>query len=102
MSEGGAEDLRTPGPITLPSEAPGFHQTLEAGARVGDYVLEALLGSGGMGVVFRAREQPRGDVVALKVLGHALDHPANVARFRREAQAVARLNHPGIAAVRFV
>jgi serine/threonine protein kinase len=75
---------------------------LEAGLTIGDFVIEARLGSGGMGVVYRARQQSLGRTVALKVLGHALTRSSDVARFRREAQAAAKLEHPNIARLYFV
>ena len=69
---------------------------------IGDFVIERRLGSGGMGVVYQARQVSLGRVVALKVLGDALNRPEDIARFRREAQAVAKLDHPHIAGVHFV
>jgi len=73
---------------------------LNAGQRLGAYEVIALLGSGGMGEVYRARDTNLGRDVALKVLpaAFALD-PARVARFRREAQVLAALNHPHIASI---
>ncbi|MEM8961724.1 MAG: protein kinase [Acidobacteriota bacterium] len=67
------------------------------GQRVGPYVLEEHVGSGGMGEVFRARDERLGRQVALKHLrpDHT-DSPQRRARLRREAWAVAQLNHPGI------
>jgi serine/threonine protein kinase len=77
-------------------------EELEAGVRVGDFRIERRIGAGGMGVVYRAHQVSLGRVVALKILGSALNRDPDVARFQREAQAVAKLNHPGIAAVHFV
>ena len=76
--------------------------TLEPEFAVGDFVIERRLGSGGMGVVYLARQVSLGRLVALKVLGDALNRPEDIARFRREAQAVARLDHPHIAGVHFI
>jgi serine/threonine protein kinase len=75
---------------------------LEADVHVGDFIIERRLGAGGMGVVYQARQISLDRVVALKVLGDALNRPEDIARFRREAQAVARLDHPNIAGVHFV
>ncbi len=67
-------------------------------ARIGRFRVLGVLGEGGMGVVYRAeQEQPR-RVVALKVM-RALATTGGVRRFEREAEALARLQHPGIAAV---
>ncbi len=73
----------------------------EPGQSVGPYVVEAVLGSGGMGAVLRARHGATGAVHALKVIlpGRA-GSPQIVSRFRREAEALGRLPpHPGIVAV---
>ena len=74
--------------------------TLEPGTRLGAHEIIGLLGAGGMGEVYRARNTKLNRQVAIKVLPdiHASD-PDRVARFHREAQAVAALNHPGIAAI---
>ena len=70
------------------------------GRRIGAYVIEAWLGSGGMGDVYRARDGNLHRAVALKILPEpfALD-PDRLARFRREAQVLAALNHPNIASI---
>ena len=74
--------------------------TLVAGAHLGSYEVVALLGAGGMGEVYRARDTRLHRDVALKLLPEALarDHD-RVSRFRREAQVLAWLNHPRIAAI---
>ena len=73
---------------------------LNAGDRLGSYEVIALLGAGGMGEVYRAHDKNLGRDVALKVLftAFALD-PDRLARFRREAQVLAALNHPHIASI---
>ncbi len=69
-------------------------------ARLGEYVLASRLGEGGMGQVFLARQESLDREVALKVLRPELQaSPSAAARFRREAQAVARLRHDHIVAV---
>src|SRR5262245_33295055 len=73
---------------------------LAVGTRLGSYEVLAPLGSGGMGDVYRARDAKLNRDVALKVLpeAFALD-PDRLARFKREAQLLASLNHPHIAAI---
>ncbi len=70
------------------------------GTKVGPYEIVALLGAGGMGQVYRARDPRLEREVAIKVLTDALSHePGYLERFRREARAVAKLNHPNIVQV---
>ncbi|HET7452280.1 MAG TPA: serine/threonine-protein kinase, partial [Thermoanaerobaculia bacterium] len=73
---------------------------LAAGTRLGNYEITGLLGVGGMGEVYRARDTKLGREVALKVLPEAVGRDAGrVARFEREARLLASVNHPGIAAI---
>ena len=73
---------------------------LAAGARVGPYEIASLLGAGGMGEVYRARDHRLGREVALKVLPSSVASDADrLRRFEIEARAVAALNHPNILAV---
>jgi serine/threonine protein kinase len=71
-----------------------------AGSRIGAYEIVALLGAGGMGEVYRARDTKLGREVALKLLPeiYTVDRGRR-ARFEREAQILAALNHPHIAAI---
>ena len=70
------------------------------GTSLGPYLVQAFLGSGGMGEVYRARDPRLGRDVALKTLPRQFgDDPERVARFRREARILASLNHPNIAAI---
>jgi eukaryotic-like serine/threonine-protein kinase len=73
---------------------------LAAGDRLGVYQVLGAIGAGGMGEVYRARDTKLNRAVALKVLPElfALDSE-RLARFRREAQVLASLNHPNIAAI---
>jgi Tol biopolymer transport system component len=71
-----------------------------AGRRLGVYQIEARIGAGGMGEVYRARDTKLGRDVAIKVLPGALTRSADRrARFEREARLLASLNHPHIAQV---
>src|SRR5262245_22264410 len=68
------------------------------GSRLGPYEIVAPLGSGGMGEVYRARDTKLNRDVAIKVLLSSVAHDADrLARFSREAQVLAALNHPNIA-----
>ena len=72
----------------------------EGGSRLGDFVLLSEIGRGAMGVVYRARQESVGRDVAVKVVGRGLlASDDDLARFRREARATGRLDHPGIARV---
>jgi serine/threonine protein kinase len=73
---------------------------LQPGIRLGDYEIQKLLGSGGMGEVYRARDMRLGRDVAIKVLpSYVLGDPDRLRRFEQEAKAAAALNHPNILAV---
>ena len=73
---------------------------LTVGTRLGPYDIVALIGAGGMGEVYRARDAKLNRDVALKVLPEVFARdPDRLARFRREAQVLASLNHPNIAAI---
>ncbi|MDO8679142.1 MAG: serine/threonine-protein kinase [Acidobacteriota bacterium] len=70
------------------------------GTRLGPYEVLSLLGAGGMGEVYRARDTTLNRDVALKILPDAVANDADrLARFTREAQTLAALNHPNIAAI---
>ncbi|HVH55516.1 MAG TPA: protein kinase, partial [Vicinamibacterales bacterium] len=70
------------------------------GTRIGPYEIVSLLGRGGMGEVYRARDSRLQRDVALKLLPSAVAaDPDRLARFTREAQLLATLNHPQIAAI---
>ena len=74
--------------------------TLGPGDRIGPYEVTSVLGSGGMGEVYRARDKKLRRDVAVKVLPQLfLSDPARRARFEREARTLAALNHPHIAAI---
>src|SRR5579859_1100170 len=71
---------------------------LAAGTRLGPYEILAPIGAGGMGEVYRARDTKLRRDVAIKVLPEAFaGDPERMARFQREAEVLASLNHPNIA-----
>lgn len=76
-----------------PTRTPGV------GDRVGRYVIEGVLGSGGMGAVFRARQDEPSRTVAIKVIRGGLPDAALRRRFQQEAKVLGSLQHPGIAQV---
>ena len=74
--------------------------TVSKGTRLGPYQVERLLGTGGMGEVYRARDTTLNRDVAIKVLLPAVTaDPERLSRFSREAQVLASLNHPHIAQI---
>jgi len=73
---------------------------LNAGTKLGSYEITALLGTGGMGEVYRARDSRLGRDVAIKVLPEAFARDSTrMARFGREAKILASLDHPNIASI---
>ena len=77
---------------------PAHPLPLTPGTRLGPYEIVAAIGAGGMGEVYRARDMKLNRDVALKVLPDSFAHdPDRLARFQREAQVLASLNHPNIA-----
>jgi eukaryotic-like serine/threonine-protein kinase len=74
--------------------------SLAAGSKLGPYEILALIGAGGMGEVYRARDTKLDRDVAIKVIPPALaQDPERLARFEREAKVLATLNHPNIAQI---
>lgn len=74
--------------------------TFRAGSRLGPYEIVAPLGSGGMGEVYRARDERLKREVAVKVLPSSFSSdPDRLRRFEQEAQAAGSLNHPNILAI---
>src|SRR2546428_12325868 len=74
--------------------------SLQIGQQLGSYEITSLLGKGGMGEVYRARDLKLKRDVAIKVLPDEFSRDTErVARFQREAEVVASLNHPHIAAI---
>ena len=99
----GAEERihpKSPGVVPEPLDPTQSHPTLIPGQRIGSYEVIAVLGAGAMGEVYRAHDTKLNRDVALKVLPKlfALDSD-RLARFKRESQMLAALNHPNIAAI---
>src|SRR3954470_18696105 len=71
--------------------------TLASGAKLGPYEIQSLLGTGGMGEVYRALDTRLDRAVAIKVLAsHLSSSPESKQRMEREARAISALNHPRI------
>ncbi len=87
--------------LTSASRMAGTQETLvPSGVRLGVYHVRERIGVGGMGEVYRAQDTRLGREVAIKILPPAVaDDPARRARFEREAQLLASLNHPNIAMI---
>jgi serine/threonine protein kinase len=76
------------------------HMAVQAGSRIGAYEILGLLGAGGMGEVYRARDTRLQREVAIKIIPDALANDAVArGRFETEARAVASLSHPNIIAI---
>ncbi len=70
---------------------------LQPGSRLGPYAVTAKIGEGGMGQVYQATDTKLKRQVALKILPEAFSaDPERLARFQREAEVLASLNHPGV------
>jgi len=83
---------------TIRPEPVNLH--LSSGTRLGLYEVGALIGAGGMGEVYRARDTRLGRDVAIKILPNAFTGDTDrLARFEREARVLATLNHPNIGAI---
>lgn len=92
-------DVSTIAPFTK-AICPNCKNEVTVPARLGTFLLTELLGTGGMGCVYRAHDETLGRDVAIKVMLKSLgDNPEFVSSFRREAQAAAKLNHPSIAQI---
>ena len=74
--------------------------TLERGTRLGTYEIVSLIGAGGMGEVYRARDSRLGREVAVKVLPPSFSADSDrVSRFEQEARVAGALNHPNLLTV---
>jgi eukaryotic-like serine/threonine-protein kinase len=95
--QAGSNFLETP---ALPNPDTPQAGVAVVGRQLGPYRILSPLGAGGMGEVYRAHDSKLGRDVAIKMLPPEFAHdPERLARFRREARALATLNHPNIAAI---
>jgi Tol biopolymer transport system component len=79
---------------------PQLQMSLTSGTKLGPYDIQSLLGSGGMGEVYRARDLRLGRIVAIKVLPASYSADADrLQRFEQEARSAAALNHPNILSI---
>src|SRR5207245_3225797 len=95
---------RAPDFLVSPAWSPAFQAdagpALQPGMQLGPYEIVSSLGKGGMGEVYRARDTKLRRDVAIKVLPDEFARdPERLARFQREAELLAALNHPNIAAI---
>src|ERR1700687_351738 len=91
---------RRPRTSLAPHYTSGNNMPLGAGVRLGPYEIVTPLGAGGMGEVYRARDKKLDRDVAIKVLPESVaSDPDSLARFEREAKAVAALSHPNILSI---
>lgn len=97
------QDDKDPPPISEAGDnltGPGQEHRIPVGSRLGDYEILEEIGSGGMGIVYKASEQSLRRIVALKVLHPEISsNPSYLKRFHREAVLAANLSHPNIVPV---
>src|SRR6266542_2090747 len=91
---------RNPGRAATGAYNPRHRLVLTPGTRFGPYEILSALGEGGMGEVYRATDTRLRRDVAIKVLPSVfVNDPERLARFQREAQILASLNHPNIGGI---
>jgi eukaryotic-like serine/threonine-protein kinase len=94
------DDRAGVGPANVTAKRDFEPMPLSAGTRLGNYEILALIGAGGMGEVYKARDPRLGRTIALKILPDRLAaDPDRRMRFEREAKAIAALSHPNIVTI---
>ncbi len=93
------EFLETPAIVEVDTPSGPSHAPVQIGTRVGAYVIQRLIASGGMGTVYEASQQHPERRVALKVMNQHLGTRSAERRFEFEVQVLGRLKHPGIAQI---
>lgn len=99
---GSDDDVKLPEPIEAQAAAtapPPSGGSMLVGKRLGRYLITRLIGMGGMGAVYEARQDGLARPVALKVMRAGLLSTGATSRFQREARFLSRLDHPGIARI---
>ncbi len=94
---GGLPPISAPAAQGTPTATPDRSELLPG--KIGPYTIQSVLGSGGMGVVYRAEQQRPHREVALKMIRPGTATPERLRRFEFEAQVLGRLEHPGIARI---
>ncbi|GAB4384422.1 MAG: hypothetical protein Kow0022_06940 [Phycisphaerales bacterium] len=97
MSEARDEQRTTQARTTASLSAEATFRAMPA--RIGKYVVGERIGTGGMGVVYRAQHSETGATVAIKLIRAEVSSEQTIARLKQEARALGALKHPGIAAV---
>jgi serine/threonine protein kinase len=86
--------------VTVLQDKRELYLSINVGAQLGSYEITSLLGKGGMGEVYRARDTKLKREVAIKILPEEFSRDADrVSRFQREAEVLASLNHSNIATI---
>src|SRR5882762_4100937 len=97
LAQGVGENTRTSQAEETLDDVLGELEVCDADWRIGNYQILEEIGRGGMGLIYRARQRHSRRIVALKrILSYHADSQETLARFRREAQAAASLDHPNI------